>query len=250
MTIENMINQLNNSVHLTFQSKGGSGKTFATTTLAQYFMKIGANIKGFDTDQENRDFYAYKGLPVRYVDVMQGKTTIDQKKFDSFMEALITEDGVFVVDNGANSFTPLLGYLVENNGFEFLKEAGKKVYLHGIIGGGDNYESTKEGFNDLVLNSSEPIVLWLNEYFGDLTDKNGTKYLESDDFFAHSNRLAGVVMLHKRNPQTYGEDIKKMNKARLTFSEVMNSTEFTLMEKQRLRNFSKDVFDQLSKVKF
>jgi hypothetical protein len=250
MTNENINTTTDNSVHFMFQAKGGCGKTFATSLLAQFFQKTGVNIKGFDTDQENRDFYAYKGLPVRYVDVMQGKTTIDQKKFDGFMESLVTEDGVFVVDNGANSFTPLLGYLVENNGFNFLRESGKKVYLHGIIGGGDNYESTKEGFNDLVINSSEPIVLWLNEHFGDLSDKNGTPFLETDDFYAHRNRLVAAIMLHKRNPQTYGEDVKKMTKARLTFEEVMNSNDFVLMEKQRLRNFAKDVFDQLSKVTF
>ena len=243
-------NTMDNQVHFMLQSKGGCGKTFSASLLAQYFIKIGANLKGFDTDQENRDFHAYKGLPVRYVDVMQGKTSIDQKKFDGFMESLLTEDGVFVVDNGANSFTPLLGYLVENSGIQLLQEAGKTVYVHSIIGGGDNYQSTVAGFNDLSFNSEAPLVIWLNEHFGELADRNGTPFMQTADFTNHAKKLIGVVMLHKRNPQTFGEDIKKMTKARLTIGEVMTSSEFVLMEKQRIRNFAKDVFEQLAKVKF
>jgi len=243
-------NTMENSVHFMLQSKGGCGKTFSASLLAQYFMKIGTNFKGFDTDQENRDFHAYKGLPIRYVDVMQGKTSIDQKKFDGFMESLLTEDGVFVVDNGANSFTPLLGYLVENNGIELLRESGKTVFLHGIIGGGDNYESTIAGFNDLAFNSDAPLVLWLNEHFGELVDSGGTPFMKTDDFMTHAKKLRGVVMLHKLNPQTYGEDIKKMTKARMTIEEVISSSEFVLMEKQRMRTFAKDIFGQLAKVKF
>ena len=239
-----------NAVHFVLMAKGGCGKTFIATLMAQYFASRGLDMKGFDTDQENRDFFAYKSLPVRYVDVMAGKTTIDQKKFDAFMESLLTEDGTFVVDNGANTFTPLLGYLVENDGLNLLKEAGRKVYLHGVIGGGDNYESTCKGFTDLVSNSDTPVVLWLNEHFGDLIDSNGRPFLESESFKKHQARLAGAVMLHKRNPQTYGEDIKKMTKARLTLEEVMASSDYTLMEKQRLRVFAKDVFEQLNKVRF
>jgi len=243
-------NQLENSVHFMLQSKGGCGKTFCAALLAQYFLKIGANMKGFDTDQENRDFYAYKGMPVRYVDVMEGATSIDEKKFDGFLQALLTEAGTFVIDNGANSFTPLLGYLVENDGIEFLRENGKTVYLHGIIGGGDTYESTAIGFNDLVANTDAPVVLWLNEHFGPLADRNGTPFIETEDFQKHTKKLCGAVMLHKRNPKTYGQDLQRMTKARVTVDEVLNSPEYMLMEKQRIRTFAKDVFEQLDQVKF
>lgn len=243
-------NNLDNSIHFFFQSKGGCGKTFCTSILAQYFQKIGADMKGFDTDQENRDFFAYKGLPVRYVDVMEGDTAINQKKFDGFMESLLTEEGTFVVDNGANSFTPLLGYLVENNGIEMLRENGKKVFLHGIVAGGDNYNSTLIGFLDLVTNADAPVVLWLNEHFGELIDAKGVPFLESDEFKAHKAKICGTVMLHKTNPQTFGEDLKKMTKARHTFSEVMSSPGYSLMEKQRLRTYAKGVFEQLAKVNF
>jgi hypothetical protein len=239
-----------NSIHFAFQSKGGCGKTFVSALLAQFLIKIGLDIRGFDTDQENRDFYAYKSLPVQYVDVMEGSTTIDQKKFDCFMEALLTEEGTFVVDNGANSFTPLLGYLVENNGIEMLLESGKNVYLHGIVAGGDNYDSTVIGFLDLVTNANAPVVLWLNEHFGELKDAKGVPFLESIEFKAHEEKICGVIMLQKTNPQTYGKDLIKMTKARLTFDQVMESADYVIMEKQRLRLYAKGIFEQLAKVNF
>lgn len=248
--LEQQVNMLDNSIHFFFQSKGGCGKTFCTALWAQYLKKIGANLKGFDTDQENRDFFAYKGLPVRYVDVMEGLTTINQKKFDHFMEKLLTEEGTFAIDIGANSFTPLLGYLVENDGIEMLRESGKKVYLHGLVAGGDNYASTMTGFLDLVTNTDTPVVLWLNEHFGDLMDTNGVPFLESNEFKEHKEKICGAILLHKTNPQTYGEDLKKMTTARLTFDEIMKSEEFTIMEKQRLRTYAKSVFEQLGKVNF
>lgn len=243
--------QLESSIHFFFQSKGGCGKTFGTSLLAQYLMQIGCNMKGFDTDQENRDFYAYKGMPVRYVDVMEGSTSINQKKFDGFMESLLTEEGTtFVVDNGANSFTPLLGYLVENEGIDMLQASGKTVYMHGIVAGGDNYDSTVTGFLDLVNNTDTPVVLWLNQHFGELVDANGVPFTESGDFKASAEKICGAILLHKTNPQTFGQDLQKMTKARLTFTEVMNSSDFTIMEKQRLRTYARGVFEQLEKVNF
>lgn len=247
---KNQAEQLQNSIHFFLQSKGGCGKTFGTSLLAQYLRQIGCDMKGFDTDQENRDFHAYLGMPVRHVDVMEGTTSINQKKFDSFMEALLTEEGTFVVDNGANSFTPLLGYLVENEGIEMLRESGKKVYMHGIVAGGDNYDSTVTGFLDLVSNTDTPVVLWLNQHFGELVDAKGEQFIESDAFKSHSKKICGAIMLHKTNPQTYGQDLQKMTKARLTFEEVMNSDGFAIMEKQRLRTYAKGVFEQLAKVNF
>ena len=41
-----------------------------------------------------------------------------------------------------------------------------------------------------------------------------------------------------------------MNTKRLTVDEVMKSSDFALMEKQRIRNVAKDIFGQLEKFEF
>ena len=118
---------MQNSIHFILQGKGGIGKSFVAAMLAQYFDSKGADLKAFDTDQENDTFAQYLALKATSVPVMTESRTIDAKKFDALMETLLTEDGTFVIDNGANTFSPLLAYMVENSVINFLQESGKKV---------------------------------------------------------------------------------------------------------------------------
>ena len=78
----------------------------------------------------------------------------------------------------------------------------------------------------------------------------GKDFTDTKVFKANQARLHGVVSLQARNHQTYGDDIKKMNTKRLTVEEIMQSPDFALMEKQRIRNVAKDVFSQLEKIEF
>jgi hypothetical protein len=52
------------------------------------------------------------------------------------MEELLTTDGVFVGDNGAFTFIPLWNYVLENNVHELLLAAGKRLFVHTVITGG------------------------------------------------------------------------------------------------------------------
>jgi len=63
-------------------------------------------------------------------------------------------------------------------------------------------------------------------------------------------RLTGTVMLYRRNPATFGEDVRKLNTQRHTIAQALASSDYTLMEKQRIRTFSRDVFDQLRALRW
>jgi len=58
------------------------------------------------------------------------------------------------------------------------------------------------------------------------------------------------IRLAQRNPDTFGADIKKMNTARMTLDEVMQSEKFNVMEKQRIKLVYRDIFDQLDNVEW
>lgn len=241
---------MHNTIHFILQGKGGCGKSFIAAMLAQFFQSKDADLKAFDTDQENTTFAQYQALGAQHVSVMNASRTIDAKRFDTLMDRLLTEDGTFVVDNGANTFSPLLAYLVENDVVAYLKEQGKTVYVHTVVSGGDTLTDTINGFNSIARSMDTPLVLWLNEHFGPLRTVNGKDVSDTKAFKANEERLHALVLLHEHNPQTYGQDIQKMNAMRLTVDEVMQSTDFTLMEKQRIRNVAKEVFGQLDKVVF
>ncbi len=240
---------MHNTVHFILQGKGGIGKTLVSTILAQWMAGQDTQpLRSYDTDQENPTFSRYKAMNVRHVPVMTDTRTIDPKRFDALMIDLLEEDGNCVIDNGANTFSPLMAYLLENDCFTLLKESGRKVYIHVIVGGGDTLHDTATGFTATAKATDVPLVLWENQHFGLLQSASGKQFTESLTYSEHAARVVGRVVLSQRNADTFGADIKKMNIARLTLEEVRASDKFNVMEKQRIKVVFRDLFEQLDKV--
>lgn len=240
---------MHNTVHFILQGKGGIGKTLVSTILAQWMAGQDTQpLRCYDTDQENPTFSRYKAMNVRHVPVMTDTRTIDPKRFDALMIDLLEEDGNCVIDNGANTFSPLMAYLLENDCFTLLKESGRKVYIHVIVGGGDTLHDTATGFTTTAKATDVPLVLWENQHFGLLQSASGKQFTESLTYSEHAARVVGRVVLSQRNADTFGADIKKMNIARLTLEEVRASDKFNVMEKQRIKVVFRDLFEQLDKV--
>ncbi len=237
---------MQNTVHFVLQAKGGIGKSFVSTLLAQHIINETGTVRCFDTDQENTTFQHYAALSVQHVVVTGQSRLIDPKKFDSLMETLLTEAGNFVIDTGANTFSNLLAYMVENEVFALLRQARKTVYVHTIVGGGDTLADTANGFYAIAQNvHGTRIVLWFNEHFGDIKTAEGKPFTATQAYQQSAGRLTGTLTLYRRNPATFGEDIRKLNTKRHTIAQALASPEYTLMEKQRIKTFSRDVFDQL-----
>jgi hypothetical protein len=240
---------MQNTVHFILQGKGGIGKTLVSTILAQWLApKDTRPLRCYDTDQENPTFSRYKAMNVKHVPVMTDTRTIDPKRFDALMIDLLEEDGNCVIDNGANSFSPLMAYLLENDCFGLLQESGRKVYIHTIVGGGDTLHDTATGFVSTAKATAVPLVLWENEHFGKLASASGKLFTESQSYADFADRVRGRVVLAARNPDTFGADLKKMNMGRLTVDEVRASDKFNVMEKQRIKVVFRELFEQLDKV--
>lgn len=242
---------MQNTVHFILQGKGGIGKTLVSTILAQWLAsKDDTPLRCYDTDQENATFSRYKAMDVKHVEVMTDARTIDPKRFDALMIDILEDEGNCVVDNGANTFSPLMGYLLENDCFDLLRESGRKVYIHTIVGGGDTLHDTAMGFVSTAKSTNVPLVLWENEHFGLLQSASGKVFTESATFEEHAKRVVGRVVLSQRNADTFGADIKKMNIARMTANEVRESEKFNVMEKQRIKVVFRDLYEQLDKVQW
>jgi len=92
-------------VHFVLQGKGGVGKTFAASLLAQYYLEQGAPLVCLDTDPVNGSFGAIRALGARHVRLLAGDR-IDVDVLDDLVQRVLTEDAHFVIDNGATSFVP------------------------------------------------------------------------------------------------------------------------------------------------
>jgi hypothetical protein len=232
------------AAHFVLQGKGGVGKSYVSAVLAQYFRRKEKPLHCIDTDPVNATFAQYKRLGAEHLNILR-RGTVHEKSFDELVDQICGRPGVFVIDTGATTFVPLWNYILENKILEFLKERGRPVFVHTIVAGGQARSDTLNGLKRLAETTAEKnIVVWLNEYFGELaTDGNMFIELNIDD--EQALKVLGFVLIRERNPQTYGDDVRQMMQRRLTFEEAIQRPEFSLVSKQRLTIISREIFEQI-----
>jgi hypothetical protein len=236
-----------NAIHLSLQGKGGVGKSFIASILAQYFGARGKAIRCIDTDPVNTTLFQYKALSVTRLELLRDGG-IDQRGFDTLMERLLTEDATFIVDNGASTFIPLWNYILENNAVEVLTQAGKRLFVHTVITGGQALLDTLYGFKSLVDSTSDQnIIVWLNEYFGRI-ERDGKGFEEMGAYKDSADKLFGSVHLTRRNQDTFGRDLEEVISRKLTLEEAIKDGPFSIMSKQRLKVMQRDWFEQLDRL--
>lgn len=238
------------TIHLTLQGKGGVGKSLVAAILAQYLKGKGKEVQCIDTDPVNRTFAQYRALGADRLNLRDEHNRIDQRAFDSLMERFLTEDGTFVVDNGASSFLPLWHYLLENRALAHLRENGRRVFVHTVITGGQALLDTLNGFHELAQTADEKnIVVWVNEFFGKV-EADGKKFSEMAAYLENTEKVCGAVLIAKRNQDTFGRDVEEMIAAKLTFQEAVAAGRLPIMAKQRLKVVQRDLFEQLDQIVF
>lgn len=232
------------AVHLTLQGKGGVGKSLVASLLAQYFLARGQPIRCIDTDPVNQTFSQYRLLKAEHIQLLRDGG-VDQRGFDGLMEIVLREEGIFVVDNGASTFIPLWNYLLESHALNMLREAGRQVFVHTVITGGQALADTLKGFKSLAETTTERnIIVWINEYFGKV-ERDGKHFGDMAAYRDSEQKVFGSVAIPRRNQDTFGRDVEELVARKLTFEEAIRDSPFCLMSRQRLRVVQREVFEQL-----
>ncbi|MES9902165.1 MAG: ArsA-related P-loop ATPase [Sedimenticola sp.] len=237
-------------VHFTMQGKGGVGKTFVASILAQYISTVREHeLTVIDTDPVNATLSQYKALNVEYLAIQDADSTrINERHFDRLIEKILNNpESDFVIDNGAATFVPLSNYLIENSAIEMLEESGRKVVIHPVITGGQGLVDTLSGLSQLIdqLPPEVAIVVWKNPFFGDI-EKDGKKFEQMAVYKKNQDRIHAVMAIPKQSADTYGVDIEEMLQHKLTFDEAIVSPIFGIMSKQRLRLVKTEIFARVS----
>jgi cellulose biosynthesis protein BcsQ len=236
------------AIHLVLQGKGGVGKSLVAALLAQYLSANKAATGALlcaDTDPVNDTFARYGAFGAQRIQILNADKNIDSRAFDALIETVLAHEGNCVIDNGASTFIPLSAYLKENSVVELLQEAGKKVFIHTVLTGGQAMDDTLMGLNALVASQGAPVVVWENEFFGEVA-RDGRRFADSKLYEKNKARIAGIVTLHKRNADTFGKDMELLVSNKLTFDEAMASPVFSLMPRKRLKIIQISVFEQLA----
>lgn len=184
-------------------------------------------------------------MNVSIVNILNRNNTIDSRNFDGLIEQLVEAEGIAIVDNGAATFIPLMSYMAENSVDTLLAENGVELYIHSVIAGGQAQKDCLDGLFKTVKGIKANVVVWLNHHFGQI-EEAGKSFCEFKFVKDHRDKIIKTVELHSRNPDTFGKDIQKMTSLNLTFDEIVNHPDFTMMPRQRLKQVKNDIWGQLA----
>ena len=242
------------TIDLTLQGKGGVGKSLISSLLAQHYQKRGVPLTCFDTDPVNQTFAGYKAFNVEVVRLGETADEVNPRFFDQLVERILEtpDDGHVVIDNGASTFLPFLGYMVESGVLSLLDEAGHKVRLHSVVTGGQALHDTLQGLKHVFENvPNVPVIVWLNEYFGRVEARkgDGVESFESSGLYKkNKDRIHALIRLPEVRKETFGHDIEQMMRARLTFDQTVQFEGFPVMARQRLKMTWRTLENAMSKA--
>lgn len=233
-------------IHIVMQGKGGVGKTLIASMLGQYYAETGRPVTCYDTDPVNDSLSAIVALRARRVALLEDDH-INAREIDGLIEAWVADAGDAVVDNGAASFVPFSGYLIENDIAGLLAAHGAGMVIHVALTGGGSAMHTLRGLEAIIEGypPSVRVVVWLNEFFGAVEVK-GVGVEDTKLYQDNRDRILGIVRLPRLNQHTFGHDVRVMLERRLTFAEAIESPEFMLVSKQRLTMTRRSIFGQLA----
>ncbi|MEW5728041.1 MAG: conjugal transfer protein TraL [Pseudomonadota bacterium] len=234
------------------QGKGGVGKSLIASLLAQYYTSRDHAPVCIDTDPVNATFAGYKAFKAEALSIMEGDD-INPRAFDQLVERIMAprDDGatVMVIDNGASTFVPLCSYILQNDLVNLVHEAGHTIRFHTVITGGQALADTTEGFTSLCENiAGVPIVVWINEYFGQPV-RNGKTFEDSNVLKRYQDRVHALVTIPAVKPETFGRDMQMMLNRRDTFAEADASPDYGIMERQRLRMMWRKLEAQMERAR-
>jgi hypothetical protein len=232
-------------VHLVLQGKGGVGKTFVASTLAQYLARKGP-IDCIDTDPVNATFAGFRHLRATRLDLMEDDM-IQPRRFDELVDrANTTQAPAMVIDNGASSFVALAQYLVENDVPALLHELGHRLTIHVLITGGQALLDCAENMRVMIQTfaPTTEFVVWINPYFGPV-ELRGKQWEEMKVYSECKDRIRSVVYLPAWQKDTTGRDVAEMLGERLSFEEALADADRSVMVRQRLKMARARVFEQI-----
>ena len=235
-------------IHMILQGKGGVGKSFIASTLAQHKLAKGKKLICVDTDPVNATFHGFKKLNVRKINVMSGDE-IDPRKFDDLIELISKSESDVIIDNGASTFVPMSHYLISNQIPALLPDMGHELVIHTVITGSQALLDTLTGFANLIESFPKEtlFVVWLNPYWGEI-EMDGKRFEEMKTYLDNKSRVSAIIRIPNDKADTFGKDLSEILQSKLTFSEALESKSLPIMVRQRLNIIRKQLFTNIENV--
>jgi len=234
-----------NKINIVLQGKGGVGKSFIASVMAQYYYSKKRNPLCIDTDPVNSTFHGFKALKVKHLDLMEDDE-IDPFKFDALIDLISKSKSDVIIDNGASTFVALSHYLISNRIPALLERSGLELVIHTVVTGGQALNDTLNGFQKMIKQFPEdvPFVVWLNPFWGKI-ELEGKSFESLKVYLDNKKRVSSIIKIPKYKPETFGRDLSETLQAKLTFDDAIKKPESTIMSRQRISIIKGDLFEQL-----
>ena len=236
------------TVHMVMGAKGGIGKSFIASLLAQYLIDNIIDCKPicFDLDFKNKTFARYTDLDVTLLDV-EYNGDIDKLKFDVFISRIGASgpDDIMVADTGGNIYLTLTDYLISNSVFDFLASMGHSFVMHIPIMSGADLFPTLNTLNELARSvpAIVKLVVWINQKNGRV-EYEGKTFEESDTYIEWRSRIKTICYIPLWRPDMQTNVASMMEEA-ITFEAALKSPSFDLMGKHRLGLARRYLYDAI-----
>ena len=232
-------------IHMILQGKGGVGKSFIASILAQHCYAKNKDALCIDTDPVNSTLHGFKALNVKRLDLMEGDE-IDPRKFDGLIELISNSKADVVIDNGASTFVALSHYLITSHIPELLKGMGHDLIVHSVITGGQALTDTLHGFNKVIKQFPGDVsfVVWLNPFWGKI-ENDGKGFESMKAYLDNKSRISAIIKIPVYKSETFGRDLTDMLQDKMTFDDAIKKPESTIMVRQRLTMIKRELFEQV-----
>lgn len=171
-------------INFMLQSKGGVGKSYVCSLLAQHKKGSGVDYLLFDADPESKTLMEYPGLDATALTMKREHEAFggdyDVTALDALYDELLglPKGGSAIVDPGATGFQPLVAWLDATGFVEEAVERGHQVNLHSVVNSKSVFESatnlvdlceafaqpSEDADDDLQWDKNVRIICWLNPY--------------------------------------------------------------------------------------
>ena len=220
-------------LNIILNGKGGVGKSFFATNLVQYLKDRQVEHHAIDTDNENSTLKRFHG-DAAFININ------NVQEIDALFAAL-EKSSLVVVDCRAASTDIFLDYFAEVQAFEILEMLDAALTIVSPV----NHEADSVEQVKIIAESLQGRCHYL--IVKNQAHSEQFKIFERSNTRSHViEELAGreIVM-----PKLYDWLVTALNEANVSISEAVKHPDFSLVDRQRLRNWQSKFNEQLDGVR-
>jgi hypothetical protein len=233
-------------IHCVLSSKGGVGKTFVASLIAQYWIWNKRPIHVLDMDQSNMMLARVPDLKAEQIRLLtDGK--FDSTKLDAIIRRMVATPDTYLIDVGASTFQNLWHYFFDHDIFSLIRSEGRRIVIHSVVCGGQELVDTVSSFVDVCKQiTGRQVVVWVNPIRG-AVEANGKEFLESKAFTENEAKVLAVVRMPKPD-ESVEVELRRLGQANKSLLHIETDNDLDFLTKHRLKRHRDSLFEAMAQV--